>query len=511
MVGASAPTNPDFWTRSDALLPKKDMIMAGIAGTSSSSRDALELMLGRLHHRGPESKWGYCGEGVAFGCCVLPSEAKQPARTHAQMGDTAAVIDGHLFCEDESQLLEADLLITLYNRFGPSFVEQLDGDFAFALAVDGELILGRDAVGLRPLFYGYKDGDLYFASEMKALVGLCAELVELPPGHSYTQKQGLHPFKGLQYSVPEFDSPEEAARILADLLRGAVEMRLKDGNVSGVLLSGGLDSSVIAYIAKEFQPDLKTFTVGIGLNDSEDLGRAQDMAQYLGTEHYHYIYGEREIEQVLSQVIYYLESFEEDCVYGAVANYFAARLAAQHTNCVFCGEGADEFLGGYHELKEARNETEFLQLTEDLIGNAYHTGLQRLDRMMAAHSLEYRPPFLDGRVTTFCSKIPPAWKVYGKEKIEKWILRKAFAGLLPDYVLNRVKQPFASGAGSAKLTQLIGQRACSGKDSVYKQTKPTMALKSEAETYYYQIFKEKFPEDSFEKLVTRWDPLTRRR
>ena len=97
VVGASAPTNPDFWTRSDALLPKKDMIMAGIAGTSSSSRDALELMLGRLHHRGPESKWGYCGEGVAFGCCVLPSEAKQPARTHAQMGDTAAVIDGHLF------------------------------------------------------------------------------------------------------------------------------------------------------------------------------------------------------------------------------------------------------------------------------------------------------------------------------------------------------------------------------------------------------------------------------
>ena len=235
------------------------------------------------------------------------------------------------------------------------------------------------------------------------------------------------------------------------------------------------------------------------------------MAQYQGTEHHEYIYGEREIEQVLPQVIYYLESFEEDCVYGAVANYFAARLAAQHTNCVLCGEGADEFLGGYHELKEARNETELLQLTEDLISNAYHTGLQRLDRMMAAHSLEFRPPFLDGRVTAFCSKIPMAWKVHGKEKVEKWILRKAFAGLLPDHILNRVKQPFAQGAGSAKLTQLIGQRARAREDFGYnRQTKSDILLKSEAEIYYYQIFKEKFPETSFEKLVTRWDPLTRR-
>ena len=485
--------------------------MAGIAGTTSASADVLELMLGRLHHRGPQSTWRHCGKKVACGCCILPSETKHPGRTHSQMAGAVAVIDGHLFSEDEAQLLKADLLVSLYSRFGPRFVEWLDGDFALALATDSELILARDSVGLRPLFYGYKDGELYFASELKALLGLCAEVTELPPGHVYTQRQGLRPFKSLQYSVPEADSPEQTAHILADLLRGAIEMRLKDRNVGGVLLSGGLDSSVIAYMAKEIQPNLKTFTVGTGINDSEDLRRARDMAQYLATEHHEYIYGEREIEQVLPQVIYHLESFEEDCVYGAVANYFAARLAAQHTNCVLCGEGADEFLGGYHELKEARNETELLQITEDLISNAYHTGLQRLDRMMAAHSLEFRPPFLDGRVTAFCSKIPMAWKVHGTEKVEKWILRQAFAGLLPNHILNRVKQPFASGAGSAKLTKLIGQRARPGGDYSYnRQTKSDILLKSNAEIYYYQIFKEKFPEDSFEKLVTRWDPLTRR-
>jgi asparagine synthase (glutamine-hydrolysing) len=195
-----------------------------------------------------------------------------------------------------------------------------------------------------------------------------------------------------------------------------------------------------------------------------------------------------------------------------VANYFAAGLAAQYTDCVLCGEGADEFLGGYHELKEARNEEEFLQFTEDLIGNAYHTGLQRLDRMMAALSLEFRPPFLDGRVIAFCSKIPMSWKVHGREKVEKWILRKAFVGLLPKHILNRGKQPFASGAGSAKLTELIGKRAVSGEDYLYnRQTESNISLKSEAEIYYYRVFREKFPETSFEKLVMRWDPLTRRR
>lgn len=483
--------------------------MGGILGTSSGSKDLLEVMLGRLHHRGPAGIWKYEGEKINLGCCMLPSEVKHPARTHSQMAGTAAVLDGHLYSEDGAQPYPADLLVSLYHRFGTQFVEQLAGDFALALATDNEMMLARDAVGLHPLFYGYKNGALYFASEMKALVGLCDKIAELPPGYMYTLNRGLLSFKKPQYLFPEFDTPEEAAHILADLLRGAVEKRLMDGNVGGALLSGGLDSSIITCLAKEFQPNLKTFTVGV--IGSRDLTQARDIAEYLGTEHYEYVYEKKEIERLLPTVIYHLESFDEDCVAGAVANYFAARLAAQHTNCVLCGEGADEFLGGYHILKEARNKAELLQLTEDLISNAYHTGLQRLDRIMAAHSLEFRPPFLDGKVTAFCSKIPMSWKVHGTEKVEKWILRKAFADLLPDKVLNRVKQPFASGAGSAKLTELIGQRAGAGEDFMYKHTESDILLKSEAEIYYYQIFKDKFPETSFEKLVTRWNPLTRRR
>ena len=484
--------------------------MSGIAWSSSSSKDVLGLMLNHLYHRGPKAEWIYRGKSFALGCRVLPSEVNPPGRTHARKADTVAVIDGHLYSQNGIRLPEAEMLTDLYSRFGPDFVEHLDGDFAFGLITDSELLLARDPVGTRPLFYGFKSGDVYFASEAKALLGLCTEVEELPPGHVYTQRRGLRSFRSLQCPVPKFDSPEEAARILLHLLRQSVEMRLKDGKVDGVLLSGGLDSSIIAYLAKEFKPDLKTFTVGTDINDSEDLVRAREMAQYLGTEHHDYIFGEKEIEQSLPQIIHQLESFDGDCVSGAVANYFAARLAAQYSNCVLCGEGADEFMGGYHEQKEAGNEAEFVKLTEDLITNAYHTGLQRLDRMMACHSLEFRPPFLDGRVTALCYQIPPAWKVYGKKKVEKWILRKAFAGLLPDHILNRVKQPFASGAGSAKLTELIGQREAAKEDSPHEQIKSAMALKSEAEIYYYRVFKEKFTEDSFDKLVTRWDPLTRR-
>jgi len=494
---------------SKKLLKKGSQYMAGIAGTASRDDNALKLMLDRLRHRGHQSTWRH--GAAALGCCELPAEAGSPGRTHCQAADRVAVIDGHLYAEEEPLLHEAELLLSLYERFGSGFAERLDGDFACAVAAEGELLLARDPVGLRPLFYGHKDGDLYFASEAKALLDVCTEVVELPPGHIYTPRDGLQPYTSRQDPVPEFGSAEEAARILADLVRGAVQRRMRDGLPGGVLLSGGLDSSIIACLAKESRPDLKTFTVGVGEAGSEDLKRAREMARYLGTEHHEYIYGEREIEQVLPQVIYHLESFEEDCVFGAVANYFAATLAAQHTVCVLCGEGADEFLGGYHELKEARSEVEFLDITEDLIGNAYHTGLQRLERMMAAQSLEFRTAFLDSRVTAFCRTIPPAWKVYGEEKVEKWILRQAFSSLLPESILHRVKQPFAVGAGSAGFTKSIGQRAVSGKDYLgSREADSGMTLKSKAEFHYYRIFKEQFPAPSFSRLVTRWDPLSRR-
>jgi asparagine synthase (glutamine-hydrolysing) len=183
--------------------------MSGVAGYSSSSKDVLGLMLDQLYHRGPEAEWIYRGKSFALGCRVLPSEVNPAGRTHAQKADTVAVIDGHLYSKNGIRLPEAEMLTDLYSRFGPDFVEQLDGDFAFGLITDSELFLARDHIGTRPLFYGFKGGDVYFASEAKALLGLCTEVEELPPGHVYTQRRGLRSFRSLQCPVPEFDSPKK--------------------------------------------------------------------------------------------------------------------------------------------------------------------------------------------------------------------------------------------------------------------------------------------------------------
>ena len=462
-------------------------------------------MLQRLKHRGPRETWLGPEQYVRLGCCLLPSEIMPKPRAHAYQGARVAVLDGHLYQTEGGELTDAELVLYRYERDGTRFAEALDGDFACAIADGDELIVARDAVGLKPLYYGQRDGEFYFASEAKALWPVADDIKEFPPQHIYTSTLGLQRYTPAVEETPDFVDPEQAARILAELVERAVVKRMADGVPGGVLLSGGLDSSIIACVAKECRPDLKTFTVGLG--DGEDRERAREVARYLGTKHYEYIYTEREIIEALPQVIYCLESFEEDCVRGAVANYFASRLAAGHTGCVLTGEGSDEFLGGYHELKIAKDEAELQRMMDRLIAVAYNTGLQRLDRMMAAHSLEFRTPFLDRAVTDFCLKIPAKWKVYGREQVEKWILRRAFSGRLPEDIVWRAKRPFAAGAGSSGIMGSLVEKQVSSSDFIaHQQTEEGLRLNSLEELYYYRIFKDSFPQPAIALLVARWDP-----
>ncbi len=478
--------------------------MAGIAGIRAMGAD-LGAMLQRLKHRGSHETWLGPGGYISLGCCLLPSEIMPKPRAYACQGARVAVLDGHVYDAESGKPADAELLLSLYHRHGPQFVEVLDGDFACAIADGDQLLLARDAVGLRPLYYSHQNGGFCFASEAKALCQVADDIKEFPPRHVYTSADGLRGYTPRPEEIPDFDTPEQAAQILARLMGRAVERRLADGVPEGVLLSGGLDSSIIACLAKEHRPDLQTFTVGIG--DGGDRERAREVARYLGTRHHEYTYTEAEIAEALPQVIYYLESFEEDCVRGAVANYFAARLAAQHVGCVLTGEGSDEFLGGYHELKAAKDEAELQRIMDRLIAVAYNTGLQRLDRMMAAHSLEFRTPFLDRAVTDFCLKIPAQWKVYGQEQVEKWILRQAFSGSLPDSIVWRTKEPFAAGAGSSAIMGSLVEKLVSHSGSIaHRQTAEEVRLNSAEESYYYRIFKDSFPQPAVARLVARWDP-----
>lgn len=466
----------------------------------------MEEMLQRLKHRGPRETWLSPGQYLRSGCCLLPSEKMPQPRAYACQGARVAVLDGHVYETEGGELTDAKLVLSLYERHGTRFAEAMDGDFACAIADGDELIVARDAVGLKPLYYSQRDGGFYFASEAKALCPVADDIKEFPPQHIYTSTLGFHRYTPGVEEIPDFDTPEQAARILAELLERAVEKRMADGAPEGLLLSGGLDSSIIACLAKKCRPDLKTFTVGLG--DGEDLEHAREVARYLGTKHHEYIYSEREIIEALPQVIYHLESFEEDCVRGAVANYFASRLAAGHTGCVLTGEGSDEFLGGYHELKMAKDEAELQRMMDRLIAVAYNTGLQRLDRMMAVHSLEFRTPFLDRAVTDFCLKIPAKWKVYGREQVEKWILRRAFSGRLPEDIVWRSKRPFAAGAGSSAIMgSLVEKQVSSSNFIAHQQTEEGLRLNSAEELYYYRIFKDSFPQPAVAYLVARWDPM----
>lgn len=477
--------------------------MAGIAGIRNSTGD-LESMLQRVKHRGPYETWLSPGQDVRLGCCLLPSEVA--TRAYAHRGDKVIVLDGHLYDARSSQPADAESVLLLYERHGPQFAELLDGDFACAIADGDRLILARDVVGLRPLYYSQKDGEFYFASEAKALCSAADDIKEFPPGQVYSSADGWQSYTPHLEPAPDFDTPEQAAQILAELLERAVERRMADGVPEGVLLSGGLDSSIIACLAREYRPDLKTFTVGLG--DGKDRGYAREVAHYLSTKHYEYTYTEQEIIGVLPQVIYHLESFEEDCVKGAIANYFAARLAAQHTGCVLTGEGADEFLGGYHEVKVAKDEQELQQMMDRLIAIAYNTGLQRLERIMACHSLECRTPFLDRAVTDFCRQIPVRWKVYGPEQVEKWLLRKAFSNRLPEDIVWRTKQPFAAGAGSSQVNCSLTDRGIVHQEFREQSlSEDGLNLSSAEELYYYRIFKQNFPQPTLARLVARWDPM----
>lgn len=480
--------------------------MAGIAGVQEGNTSALEAMLVSLRHRGSYETWASLTEHTKIGCCKLEIESRQQRQLNSQANGKFAILDGHLYNTTSRGLTDAALLLSLYDEFGLQFAERLDGDFACALLDSGEIILARDSLGVKPLYYGYQDGEFYFASEAKALTEVAQQIKEFPPGHIYTARLGFQRFTP-EVKTPDFETEEEAKKILINLFTEALEKRMKDNAPGGVIFSGGLDSSIITCLAKEIQPNIEAFTVTV--DGGEDLPLAQDLARYLGIKHYVYTYGEKEIRQALPEAIYYLESFEEDCVRGAVAHFFASKLASQYTGCVLSGEGADEFLAGYEEqMRVAKGEDELNKLIDRLIAVAHNTGLQRLDRLMASHSLEFRAAFLDQKVANFCRKLPTNWKVHGPERKGKWILREAFADYLPQHIVFQTKRPFGSGAGSTKLLGVIADKEITDEEFMKNRyTEDGLNLHSKEELLYYRIFKEKFKHPSLPQLVAVWDPF----
>jgi len=482
--------------------------MAGIAGILGNDNGELQQMLEIIKYRGPHETWTNRESRVNLGCLELNVGGDCKTVSHHASDDKVAVImDGRVYNSEKGNMTDAEAVLYLYNKFGVRFAEKVDGDFACAISDRGQMILARDWAGIKPLYYGHNDGRLCFASEAKALVGIADDVKEFPPGYVYSREHGFKKYASEAVKTPEFEDYEQGKKVVNQLLMEAVEKRMKDNAVGGILLSGGLDSSLIAYMAHEIKPDIECYTVS--MEEGQDLPLAKDVTKYLGIKHHILMFGEKEIKEILPLAIHHQEMYEESCVHGAIANFLAGRFVSPHTRVVLTGEGADEFFGGYDgQFRQGSNPEEVASIVDMLINVAHNTALQRLDRLNAANSYESRTPFLDGKVMDFCLKIPIQYKIHGEEQVGKWILRQAFEGCLPEHIIYQTKRFFAQGSGVAYIMRAQAEKEISPVElEEFNKVDGNPWLSSVEELYYYRIFKQTFPQPAYDRLVGRWDPL----
>lgn len=492
--------------------------MCGIAGISGRPDTKLvRAMLAELPHRGPDGRGLWRDGRHAFGhtrlsIIDLAGGAQPMARSD---GRWRVTYNGEIYNYRELRASMAgadfrtqsdtEVLLELAACGQPvlQWVQQLDGMFAFALAHDEDLMLARDPLGIKPLYLADDRGALVFASELKAFPASAEKIREFPPGHVYTDRMGLWPYyrPGMEQNKIDLRNPESAKQNLRQRLEEAVCKRLVADVPVGVFLSGGLDSSLIAALARLHKDPLETFSVCTA--DGEDREPARQVAQLLGTTHHEYMYNIEEAIEALPQVIYHLESFDCALVRSAIANFFLARLASKHVKVALAGEGADELFAGYDYLKALSPRAvrkELRQITRAL----HNTNLQRCDRMSMAHGLEVRVPFLDVAVVDSAFRMPLRLKQHGPQRTEKWIVRKVAEDLLPPAIAWRKKSKFAIGSGLGDHLARYAQRHIS--DSTFAKERwigPDVTLRSKEELMYFRMFREFYPRDELIPLVGR--------
>ena len=491
--------------------------MCGIVAVRGHGDEPLARhIIGRLRHRGPD------GEGLLrvgdtllghrrLSIIDLPA-GHQPMVNEG--GDLGIVFNGEIYNHlDLRRELEArhafrtrsdtEVMLHLYEDEGEDMLGRLDGMFALAIAGPHGLLVARDPLGIKPLYIGRKPGCTCIASELKAFPAVDS-IEALPAGHARLN-DGL-PWR---YALPfpprrPLRSPgiEEARAEVRRRLDRAVVKRLMSDVPVGVFLSGGLDSSVVAALMRPHTVTLHSFTAGMA--GAPDLDAAREVARILGTVHHELVYTEEDVRRALPEVIRLLESFDAPLVRSAVPMYFICKVAAEHVKVALSGEGADELFAGYAYLARAADpaalRSELVGITERL----QDTNLQRADRMGMAHGLEVRVPFLDLGMVRYTHRLPLELVRPQEGRPEKWLLREACRGLLPDAVLGRGKLKFSEGAGSAGLVEKIAQDAIDERTfQAQRRVHGALPLRSPEELYYYRIWRDVMPPWVSPRLVGR--------
>jgi asparagine synthase (glutamine-hydrolysing) len=421
-------------------------------------------MLDRIEHRGPdgrgERRVGPTWLGHARLSIVDLEHGDQPLPS---TDGHWAVVNGEIYNHERLREVsprdfrtgsdsEAGLAAAISDD--PDAIGRLRGMFAFAVAhPDGDLVVARDPVGVKPLYWVRDGGRVLFASEIRAFdAEHRAKVEEFPPGFRWSPGRGLSRFRELHVSGEELTDRDEARQLLRDALETAVHRRMMADVPVGVFLSGGLDSSLVAAVMARHRGDARgpVHSFAAGTEGSSDLAAARRVAEELGLVHHERVYDADEVLRVLPDVVASIESYEPSLVRSAVPNYLLAEETARTVKVVLTGEGADELFAGYAHYRDVAASDLRAELL-DSISSLHNLNLQRCDRVTMAHGLEARVPFLDRDLVDLAARMPVEWLLPGRLGQEKALLREAFAGWLPDDVLWRPKEQFGDGSGTAEV------------------------------------------------------------
>lgn len=515
--------------------------MCGIVGVFDLRHPGAELrqrVLGMsklIRHRGPDWSGIYCGEKAVLAherlSIVDPQSGGQPL--FSRDGKLVLAVNGEIY--NHRQIRESlageyefmtgsdcEVILPLYRKYGVDLLEHLNGIFAFALYdIENDVyLIARDHIGVIPLYIGWdREEQFYFASELKALEGVCTTIQPFLPGHYWSSKEGRMTrwYRRDWESYDNVKDNKSDIGALREALEAAVKRQLMSDVPYGVLLSGGLDSSIISAVAKKYAsrriesgdrdtawwPQLHSFAVG--LKGAPDLAAARKVAEHIGTVHHEINYTVQEGIDALRDVIYYIETYDVTTVRASTPMYLLARvIKSMGIKMVLSGEGADEIFGGYLYFHKAPNAREFHEETVRKLSKLHLYDCLRANKALSAWGVEGRVPFLDKEFMDVAMRLNPADKMARDGRIEKWILRKAFEDMLPESVAWRQKEQFSDGVGYSWIDTLkkITSEAVSDREMEHAAERfPINPPRNKEEYYYRTIFEEHFPSQTAAQCV----------
>ena len=496
---------------------------------SEDLRPQILEMAKTIRHRGPDWSGVYSDDKAILAherlAIVDPASGKQPLFSEDKKLILAA--NGEIYNHRELRKQfpdyhfqtesDCEVILALYKEKGFDFIDEMNGIFGFAIydVEKDEYFIARDHMGIIPLYIGWdKKGTFYVASELKALEGVCTKIQLFPPGHYLSSKDG----KFVQWYKRDWEDYEAVKDNKTEIsairkaLEDAVHRQLMSDVPYGVLLSGGLDSSVISAIAKKYAqrrietddtseawwPQLHSFAVGVV--GSPDLTAARKVADHIGTIHHEIKFTIQEGLDAIKDVIYQLETYDITTIRASTPMYLMARvIKSMGIKMVLSGEGADELFGGYLYFHKAPNAREFHEETVRKLSKLHMYDCLRANKSLAAWGIEGRVPFLDKEFMDVAMRINPQDKMINGERMEKWVVRKAFEDMLPESVVWRQKEQFSDGVGYSWIDTLkvvVDQEVTDEQLANAHFRFPIQKPQNKEEYYYRTIFESHFPSDA---------------